>query len=309
MAQYFYDMSVCSPSGGKWPALFRGHNTSTINSDVYVGPTIGGANGRSFLFDVPTNVSRTRAISVGINAADVDIVRMSSRAIRDLFTSFTNTGGGVIVARGSGFVDNEIFANGYYIAMNASTVKSSAERSLRLFKRVDNLQTDLGGFTNALPAYSADSPDFYTRLQCVGTTIRAKAWLVGQSEPEWQIVVTDTSLTTGDVGVCFFAQGGCWKSYFLSVGTNGDMAPYSLPSGPRILTGVVRNPSGSAVSTGFIVRCYHRESGAILGETSTNASGAYTFYLNLMPTEEVYCLAIDNLGNSWGIPTVDRPVS
>ena len=79
----------------------------------------------------------------------------------------------------------------------------------------------------ATPTVTLDRDTWYwTRLQRSGTTIRARVWAHGTSEPtEWTASATDTTHTSGSVGIGRHAPAGTlWSDYF-SVGTGGASAP------------------------------------------------------------------------------------
>ncbi|MFI1728178.1 hypothetical protein ACH40E_02845 [Streptomyces acidicola] len=104
-------------------------------------------------------------------------------------TSATATGGflsGSITGR---YIDSD---NLYMARVEAST---SNVLTLSVRKRVAAVETGLVTYT-LLDTYT---PGAYVRIrfQATGSTLRAKAWIVGNLEPgPWQITVTDTDLTT-----------------------------------------------------------------------------------------------------------------
>lgn len=90
----------------------------------------------------------------------------------------------------------------------------------------------------------------WVRFRVNGSTIRARAWADGDSEPgTWQCDATDTTYTTlGHVGAL---KGGntntqLWR--YFGVGTNGDTAPASAGSSVTIaLTGIAATMSAGAL--------------------------------------------------------------
>lgn len=319
MAQYFYDMSIGKP--GEWPALLKGpaplpNSSAGVRSIGYGKNVI--SNEPCAIFDKNTE-NIWNSVGLGIDVSDFEVVlHVSMNRITDS-QSFVNVGGGLNFRRNLG-VSSGSSGDGYYFAFG--TMSLNSYRSASLYRLGSN---GVAGAQAQLQVVGSNAfmSDIYTlaesrgqprflRINVSGRRIRARAWWKSEAEPTaWPIDFTDTDTgwTHGDIALHINGYEQLWNCFFISVGTNGDPAPLLLPGGPRVVAGVVRDPLGVAVGEGYIVRCYHRASGAILGETLTNLSGAYSFEVNLMQSEEIYCLAIDNLGNSWGIPTVDRPVS
>ncbi len=112
-----------------------------------------------------------------------------------------------------------------------------------------------GGSTNLLSPVQtvtlATNTWFWTRFQRTGTTIQSRTWADGGSEPgSWDSTSTDSSHSSGLVGIgSTNGSGTAWVAQ-IGVGTGGDPAPDSPPStgipahlmrrqhyGPRGLTG------------------------------------------------------------------------
>ncbi|MEA2642772.1 MAG: hypothetical protein QOF51_4166, partial [Chloroflexota bacterium] len=69
-----------------------------------------------------------------------------------------------------------------------------------LVVNINSAGAPLGSATLGAPV--AASTDYTVRLDVQGSTLRAKAWLAGSTEPTlWQIMVTDSTITAGVVGV------------------------------------------------------------------------------------------------------------
>lgn len=148
--------------------------------------------------------------------------------------------------------------------------------------------------------------DVYLRLQVSGGQARARVWWADEAEPTtWAgsgaFVPTPANTTCGIIAPVY---GGAARLDFVSVGTDGDPAPLEYPGGNRQVVGVVRKPDNS-FAAGYIVRCYHRNTGCLLGEMLSDENGAFLFSLPIPETEHVYCLAVDQLGNSWNAPIKD----
>lgn len=82
--------------------------------------------------------------------------------------------------------------------------------------------------TVAAGSHSASGGPYFIRFECESTTLRAKLWEDGQTEPSsWQVTATDSDISGGDVGI-HSTDSSDYSLY--GVGTNGDEAP--LSSGP-----------------------------------------------------------------------------
>lgn len=80
----------------------------------------------------------------------------------------------------------------------------SSDTLLRMYKIVSGTQTQIGSYSIG----AMTTPVKYQmRMQVEGTTIRAKAWIDGTSEPNWQLVVTDSSVTGTGSGGLYLING------------------------------------------------------------------------------------------------------
>ncbi|SDM46188.1 Phosphodiesterase/alkaline phosphatase D [Streptomyces sp. cf386] len=134
------------------------------------------------------SVNSSRYTHTPSPAADLDL-RI------DVATSVLATGGSHYLHLLARYLD----VSNMYAARLAFTTTQTLQ--LVIQKRVAGAQTDL--VTVTVPGVHAAATFYTVRFQLAGTTLRAKAWRVGQAEPEkWQAIVTDTSLTAaGSVGV------------------------------------------------------------------------------------------------------------
>ncbi|MEU0207340.1 hypothetical protein [Streptomyces canus] len=102
------------------------------------------------------------------------------------------TGGDQYVAAVARATDEN---NLYMAQLQFST---AAVVTLTLRKRVAGVETTLGTWSGGVGAAHTALGRFFIRLQVKGSTIRCRAWAAATTEPGlWQIIVTDTSLTTG----------------------------------------------------------------------------------------------------------------
>lgn len=86
-------------------------------------------------------------------------------------------------------------ASNHYLAELRHTSADAVE--LHLLKRVAGVETSLGSAVIGSLRPAATTPRM-VRLQVQGAWLRAKAWDSDQAEPWWQVVTTDSSLTTGN---------------------------------------------------------------------------------------------------------------
>jgi hypothetical protein len=86
-------------------------------------------------------------------------------------------------------------ANLYMAQLQFST---SGAVTLTLRKRVASVESILGTWSGGVGATHTAFGKFFIRLQVRGSTLRCRAWAAATAEPgPWQIIATDTSLTTG----------------------------------------------------------------------------------------------------------------
>ena len=134
------------------------------------------------------SVNSSRYTHTPSPAADLDL-RI------DCSTSALATGGSHYVHLLARYLD----VNNMYAARLAFTTTQTLQLAVQ--RRLAGAQTDLA--TATVPGVHAAATFYTIRFQLAGSTLRAKAWRVGQAEPEkWQLTATDTSLTAaGSVGV------------------------------------------------------------------------------------------------------------
>lgn len=139
---------------------------------------------------------------------------------------------------------------------------------------------------------------YWVRFSLIGSTFSFRSWADGSPEPTGSpITWTDSTHTIpGSFGFGIRAAGNTNKYSFgyVGIGTDGDPAP--APAG-RSVSGVLRTPSGE-LALGYLVRCYDRTSGSLIGETLTNSStGAFSF--NVDSYAQVYVMGVDRMGFAW----------
>ena len=302
MAQFFYDLSICKPN--KWPYGFQDVELPEKSS---VAPSANRHMLSAFAAASPHRANSIRQVS-----NDSDVLYVGTNDLMKQTVAFANSGPVCIFARGSG----PLAGTGrpptcYYATVNSLT--DGIGRTLRIYKvTATDDSTQIGVLENAFPVADMDQSKLIAvRLNCTGSLIRAKVWDFSQPEPTaWGITVKDTAIASGRPGMVYSLREGLTRRVSFSFGTNGDSAPSSYPGGNRVVAGTLLKPDGSPAD-GYLVRCYHRATGIMLGEVLSNAIGAFNFSLPISQSEKVYCVGVDQLGNTWNAPIKDliAPVS
>jgi hypothetical protein len=84
----------------------------------------------------------------------------------------------------------------FYLALLSVTTTGAVD--LNMYSNIGGVLTQLAPAPVVLGAGHVIDERWTMRLQVLGSSIKAKAWLTGNSEPDWQISVTDTGLTSGN---------------------------------------------------------------------------------------------------------------
>jgi hypothetical protein len=114
----------------------------------------------------------------------------------DYYGSITTSAAATGASITGGLTSRTIDQDNLYTARLEFTTGNAIVLSIR--KRVTGTETELGTYTTAI----THSPGTFVRLrfQVSGSTLRARVWPVGQTEPAgWQVEVTDTSLTAASL--------------------------------------------------------------------------------------------------------------
>ena len=304
MAQYFYDLSILDRGG--LPAMMPLRSTNITSSETKAG-TVMGYFGQLGFSQGGTDVEF--ALWAGLDVTNVEALYRATISYYYYGANYGNAGGPSVFLRGrsnAGVLGNRAY-NGYYFALNGHSILSDHMKVPRVYTYENGTygSLDIGGATWVTTHTVPFKDWFYARVRAEGTTLRMKVWKDGELEPgTWSLDVTNSIFTqSGDV-VLNFGRGAAYIVDFLSIGTDGDPAPMSYPGGNRIVAGTLLTPD-SEPADGYVVRCYHRDTGALLGETLSNEIGAFTFSLPIPQTEKVYCVGVDQLGNQWGAPIKD----
>lgn len=172
-----------------------------------------------------TSASSTPEI-LSLDAVDSDADRESCEILLKYKTSAWNSTHYIGIARGSDSGSATTLA-GYIVALRSTAIRT-------YYKNSGGSITQIA--TATLSALSTDTY-YWVRLRCNGTSIKAKVWADGGSEPgTWDCDATDTSgpgAVDGYAGIYSpNASTHTWDSF--GVGTNGDTAPASAGGGATI---------------------------------------------------------------------------
>jgi hypothetical protein len=124
--------------------------------------------------------------------------------------------------------------------------------NLTIRKRVASVETQLGTFTHWIAAVAGTF--MRVRFQVIGSALKAKAWRVGDPEPDvWQVSVTDSALTAaGSVGCRSVRNAGNTNANADFRFDNFELANPQVYSVVRSANGVVKShSSGAAVALRF----------------------------------------------------------
>ena len=179
VASWATDAFGRSVSNG-WGTADSGQTWSTSGGTA-ADYAVGSGYGSHVL--ASTNVSR-RCVT-DFTYADFDVYA-------SLTTSATAAGGSLYGGLTGRYTDSD----NLYMARVEATTSNTLILSVR--KRVAAAETQLGSYALSTGiTYTPGTTYVRVRFQVSGSTLRAKAWLVGALEPgPWQVEVTDTSLTT-----------------------------------------------------------------------------------------------------------------
>jgi hypothetical protein len=195
-----------------------------------------------YLASTPTYGATFDVVDADAQRGDVEIWALCSSTV-GLSSSF-----GVVLARANGALGAETF---YALRWLSSLLQIGRQSS--------------GTFTTltSISASRASSTRYQFRFRINGTTLSAKLWVDGASEPTtWQVSTSNSTITgAGRAGIFCRAIYPAMDYFAIGIGTNGDAAPTAPVSVPDSL---IASP-GSVIATG---------SAAILTETVAAQPGA-----------------------------------
>jgi hypothetical protein len=181
-----------------WTILAAGAGSHTI--------AVGGTIGKVLELRNGSAVSMWDAVPAAEDSEIFAVVKFTSSTVS------ARTG----VAARIGDVSNNYHGGMYY--------SGTSDRGRRIGARVDGSLVALD--SDGSGAWSADT--YYAmRLQIIGTALKFKSWIFGESEPEgWHCEVADGTFATGGLGVIRTNTSGSFVAtcQWFSVGINGQPA-------------------------------------------------------------------------------------
>ncbi len=246
-----------TPSPSPTPGTTLAQDTFQRASQVYWGTasdgnTWGGDANTQSVFSITNNMGQVSNGSgiynavLGPSATDAEVLFSGS------MSSYSNTNLGAVLRWSD--------TNNWYKAYIDGT-------SLVVQKKVNGAATVLGSVS-----FTATPNTSYTlRFRVVGTTLYARAWQTGTTEPtNWMITVTDTSFSSGFCGLRMQAASSVTASYtsFLATVPGGTPTPTPSPS-PSPSPTVTVTPSPSPTPGTILAQdTFQRSNQALWGTAS-----------------------------------------
>ena len=117
---------------------------------------------------------------------------------------------------------------------------------------------------------------YHAVMRANGTTLQTKVWADGDSEPgAWQINTTDPNVTgVGWVGLCQNSSVNQLTVHAFGIGTNGDAAPRSAPSGDTASGGSQATVHVTAAGAGTALEAASEGSASTVHVTAAGAGTA-----------------------------------
>ncbi|MGH9893128.1 MAG: RHS repeat-associated core domain-containing protein, partial [bacterium] len=254
---------IPTPSTLGWPVMFNDKWTDTSGDGWDTSKWVTTSNDSTKVADVQSNQGRlyvngspARATSQTTATADAE-VNFTYRFNERTSGSFLR-----IFMRASGASGSNQMPNAYRLEVASGT------STIKLQKFANSVVTDIGSFT-----YTQDTNAQRVRFQVQGSTIRAKVWSVGTTEPvSWSVTATDTAITgTGVIQVAHSHSSGTHTVYLDDLALSTP-APTVTP----VVTTYVSGPTGLLMTDtgGTATYPIANGHGDIVG--TTNAAGTYT---------------------------------
>lgn len=296
MAQHFFDLGIVSDINAEIAGLPL--YTGGFDKDSFsMGRFKKTEAGHGLIIPPITYEGVSAGFFTNDSFTNADVLIKTKLVAKEELNNFFNTGPGIFFR-----ADPSTGNKGYQLAWGMGT----HTRSLRFYNSIDTSVNIGASSTSYLPSKTPlqlVKQSLFIRANFSGTSLKARAWFDDVSEPStWGIEITNSAYTSGKIGILIQKTDDGRIYDFLSIGTDGDLAPSSYPGGGSIVQGTLTRPNG-APAGGYIVRCYHRATGCILGEVLSEPSGDFLFSVNTK--DEVYCLGVDQLGNVWNAAIKD----
>jgi hypothetical protein len=216
VAKFFTDFSTYTD--GVQPSDWTERYDTTIGAAVVTATSAPG--GVKALRITKTANSSSYAVSwdaVGTPTGDVEL--LWKVYVTSVGTTFGGADQGII--HGSG-------AAGTMTGYRSHALAAVSAGAANVQRWTNGTQSSLASGTNSVTAVNTWR---WCRTQRVSSTIRARWWSDGSSEPgTWQVSASDANHSTGWVGLNMVHNDTtCWFGQF-SVGTGGDSAPMTNPA-------------------------------------------------------------------------------
>jgi len=231
MAQYFIDPADYSVTTGA-PSGWAINGSSVFNVLQVVDRTFDGTTYRVIevqksAYSNQFNVLVNTDIPATADAEVLVLVSVSDRRANSSAVRVKTTAALRIAAADTGYVGGLSRYSNTNI-MSKAIVRLDSYTTGAILANTTEGDTEDGLDNHALR--------YFERFKVEGTALKMKYWMETDDEPtDWLIETTDSTLTTGLVGIAnMSALSGTKRIYQFSVGTDGDAAPSSAPAtGPN----------------------------------------------------------------------------
>lgn len=321
MAQFFYDMGTAS--NARMPA---GIASFGYSSDVIIDPPLlkhipsnrfAGGSKNGFML-CRQGAGFPLSLNLAGEFGDFEALLCYRRATLDPWDGWDSgeaEGPGIFVRHeGHGGEDYPGTPNACVVVGPLMRGDALGQHRKLIVYRMDSSNGRIAVQTaaEALPVPDGDIEDVVyettlMRVSVTDSTIKARVWYDSNEEPEtWHVDAIISGLAaSGKIGIRISESESYTLLKYISIGTEGDPAPTESPAQGRYVSGIVNLPDKSPAD-GYIVRCHHRESAALLAETLSDEDGSFYFdQLTVGAADKVYCVAIDQLYNSLRAPIKD----
>ena len=227
MAQYFIDPADYSVTTGA-PSGWAINGSSVFNVLQVVDRTFDGTTYRVIevqksAYSNQFNVLVNTDIPATADAEVLVLVSVSDRRANSSAVRVKTTAALRIAAADTGYVGGLSRYSNTNI-MSKAIVRLDSYTTGAILANTTEGDTEDGLDNHALR--------YFERFKVEGTALKMKYWMETDDEPtDWLIETTDSTLTTGLVGIAnMSALSGTKRIYQFSVGTGGDAAPSSAPA-------------------------------------------------------------------------------
>ena len=254
---------IPTPTNLPWPVILNDGWTGTNGDDWDSAKWVTTSTDSTKIADIQSNQARLYVNGSPVRATTQQTATADSEV--DLTYRFNERTSGSflrIFARASGATGANQMPNAYRLEIN------SGSSTVKLQKFVSSTATDLASFT-----YTQDTNTQKVRFQIQGTSIKAKLWAAGTSEPgTWSVTATDSGITgTGVVQVAHSHSSGAHTVYVddLTLAVPGPTVSPVITTYIPGAAGLLATDTGGTAT--YAVANNH---GDVVG--TTNGSGTYS---------------------------------